>query len=368
MTAKHMTMTNELLLRAQELWKVGMLPYALLEPRYPHEGVGAALTVRAALYFKGGYTGAKRQAIAATFDAYLALASQAVSNDNAPVRWLWFNGKRALRFDKAPTLWDLEKRTTENEGFDACYAGGETAREASYFEFTTFCLEKFQADLGTRGLDVVVFTMPRPFVEANPDQFVKLFREAAAMLDAVHGHAGFAINLSPSGRAENESSEYYLAQRLGPGIDVGDPIAMEVRDLTDRIKTIDWLTLIDQAMLQRVGGMEALQSELPRDWYAIVPCAQGTLIRAGMTPEAGVLQTNAAPTPPPAYVVVNAALRNLVAATVSILQRGTVNGDAPVYNSKASSDAWLRRFDVSDEALLSAKAAVLDTPRLMVGK
>ncbi len=359
-----MTMTNELLVRAQELSKVDMLPYALLEPRYSHEGVGAALTVRAALYFKGGYTSAKRQAIAATFDAYLALAREAAGNDDAPINWLWFNGKRALRFKKAPTLWDLEKRTGENEGFDACYVGGESAREASHFEFTTFCLEKFQADLGTRGLDVAVLTLPRPFVQANPEAFVKLFREAAAMLDAVHGHAGLAINLSPSGRTENESSEYYMAQRLGPGIDVGDPIAMEVRDLADQIKTIDWLTLIDKTMLHRVGGIETLQSELPRDWYSITPCAQGTMIRAGVAPEAGVPQTNAAPAPPPAYVVVNAALRDVVADTVSVLQRGTVNGDAPVYNSKASSDAWLRRFDVSDEALLSAKAAVLDTPKL----
>jgi len=359
-----MTMTNELLVRAQELSKVGMLPYALLEPRYPHEGIGAALSVRAAFYFKGGYTSAKRQAIAATFDAYLALARQAAGSHGGPIQWLWFNGKRALRFEKAPTLWDLEKRTGENEGFDACYVGGESAREASYFEFTTFCLEKFQAGLGTRGLDVAVLTMPRPFVQANPDAFVKLFHDAAAMLDAIHGHAGLAINLSPSGRTENESSEYYMAQRLGPGVDVGDPIAMEVRDLTDRIKTIDWLTLIDKTMLQRVGGIERLRSELPRDWYALVPCARGTVVRAGVAPEAGVPQTNAAPTPPPAYVVVNAALRDIVADTVSILQRGTANGDAPVYNSKASSDAWLRRFDVSHEALLSAKAAVLETPRL----
>ncbi|AJY42409.1 DUF3396 domain-containing protein [Burkholderia humptydooensis] len=360
-----MTMTNELLQRAQELSKVGMLPYALLEPRYAHDGIGAALTVRAALYFKGGYTSAKRQAIAAAFDAYIALARGAIEGqDSNPVTWLWFNGKRALRFAKAPSLRALEKRTGENEGFDACYVGGESARDASYFEFTTFCLEKFQADLGTRGLDVAVFSLPSPFVRQDPDAFVKLFLAVAAMLEAVHGHAGLAINLSPTGRTENESSEYYLAQRLGPGVDIGDPLAMEVRDLTDRIKTVDWLTLIDKAMLGKVGDIDALQSALPKDWYALVPCAQGLMIRAGVAPEAGVAHADTAPSAPPAYVVLNAALRPLVADTVSILQRGTVNGDAPVYNSKASSNAWLRRFDVSESELLNAKAAVLDTPRL----
>nr|WKF57744.1 hypothetical protein HUO10_002237 [Paraburkholderia busanensis] len=360
-----MTMTNELLQRAQELSKVGMLPYALLEPRYAHDGIGAALTVRAALYFKGGYTSAKRQAIAAAFDAYMALAPRAIEGqDGSPVTWLWFNGKRALRFAKAPSLRDLEKRTGENEGFDACYVGGESARDASHFEFTTFCLEKFQADLGTRGLDVAVFSLPSPFVRENPDAFVKLFQTTAAMLEAVHGHAGLAINLSPTGRTENESSEFYLAQRLGPGVDVGDPLVMEVRDLTDRIKTVDWLTLINQAMLGKIGGVDTLRSQLPKDWYDLVPCSQGLMIRAGVAPEAGVVRPDATPVAPPAYVVLNAALRPIIADTVSVLQRGTVNGDAPVYNSQTSSNEWLRRFDVSESDLLNAKAAVLATPKL----
>ncbi|NIF89874.1 type VI immunity family protein [Burkholderia sp. Cy-637] len=360
-----MQTSKELLSRAQALSKFGMLPYALFEPRYAHEGIGAALAVRALLYFKDGYTSGKRQAIAAMFDAYLALARQATAReDMAPITWLWFNEKRVSRFENAPSLWKLEKKTGENEGFDACYVGGETARDASYFEFTTFCLEKFQADLGTRGLDVAVFSLPAPFVRENPAEFVSLFQTMATALDAVHGRAGLAINLSPTGRTENESSEYYLARRLGLGVDIGNPIAMEVRDLTGSIKTVDWLTLIDKAMLGRVGGVEALKSELPKDWFDLVPCAQGWMIRAGVTPEACAGHEDPAMSAPPAYVVLNAALRPLVAETVSILQHGTINGDTSVYNSVTSSNAWLRRFDVSADQLLAAKAAVLDTPKL----
>ena len=156
-----------------------------------------------------------------------------------------------------------------------------------------------------------------------------------------------------------------MSQQLGPGIDVGDPLATKVRDLVDRIKTVDWLTLIDDGMLKRAGELSALQSELPKDWFSLTPCAQGLLIRAGVLPQAGTPQGDGEPiAPPPAYVVLNAALRDIQAETVSILQRGTVNGDAPVYNSKPSSDAWLRRFDVSEAALLEAKAAVLDTQKL----
>lgn len=359
-------MQDDIEQRTQELAKAGMMPYAIFEPRYPHTGVGAALSVRAAMYFKGGYTSEKRQALAKVFDLYIALASRAFQKDEEnPIKWLWFNGKRALKFAKAPSLWTLEKRVDENEGFDAIYVGGEAAHDASYYEFTTFCLEKFQAALGTRGLDVAAFTLPAPFVYANPDDFVSLFQKSAAMLDAVHGHAGLAVNLSPSGRTENESSEYFMSRQLGPGVDVGSPTAMEVRDLTDRIKTVNWLTLIDNRMVQHVGHLEKLRSELPPDWYDLSPCAQGLLIRTGVSPQAGIQQGEGKPVaPPPAYVVLNAALRDLIPETVSILQQGTASGDAPVYNSKTSSDAWLHRFDVTPEQLLAAKAAVLDTPKL----
>lgn len=357
---------NEFEQRVQELAKAGMMPYAVFEPRYPHKGIGAALSVRAALYFKGGYTSNKRLALASVFDEYITLAKQACGPaDESPIKWLWFNGKKALRFAKSPALSSLATSVGPNDGFDATYLGGETASDASSFEFTTFCLEKFQADLGTRGLDVLVFSLPVPFVQAIPDPFVQLFSDAASALDAVHGHAGLAVNLSAPGRHENESSEYFMSQQLGPGLDVGDPLAMKARDLTDRIKTIDWLTLIDKDMLERVGQVAKLRSELPKDWFSLTPCAQALLIRAGVLPQAGTPQGDGVPvSPPPAYVVLNAALRNIQADTVSILQRGTVNGDAPVYNSKPSSDAWLRRFDVSEVELLQAKAAVLDTPKV----
>ena len=65
-------------------------------------------------------------------------------------------------------------------------------------------------------------------------------------------------------------AEYFVAQQLDPGLDVGDPLAMKVRDLVDRIKTVDWLTLIDDGMLTRVGNIDGLQSELPKVQHGTV--------------------------------------------------------------------------------------------------
>ncbi|KUZ96513.1 hypothetical protein WI40_02300 [Burkholderia ubonensis] len=70
------------------------------------------------------------------------------------------------------------------------------------------------------------------------------------------------------------------------------------------------------------------------------------------------------PEPPAAYVVLNQALRPIVADTIDILQRGTLNSPAPLLNTRVASEARLRRFDVSPEQLLAAQAALLETPRL----
>jgi len=349
---------QELQAWASDPSRAGTLPYAVFEPRYPHDGVGAALVVRGVLYFKGGYSSDVRRSLATCFEQYSAVAGDAL-------RWFCQDGKRPVKMTKAPTVASLANSVSEDESFTFVYSSADAIREAGLYEFTVFCLEKWQAAMGTRGLDVLVFSLPVPVVKADPALMPRLFDTFANLLNAVHGHAGYAVNLPPTGRDENESSEYYMSQQLGPGIDVGDPLATKVRDLVDRIKTVDWLTLIDDGMLKRAGELSALQSELPKDWFSLTPCAQGLLIRAGVLPQAGTPQGDGEPiAPPPAYVVLNAALRDIQAETVSILQRGTVNGDAPVYNSKPSSDAWLRRFDVSEAALLEAKAAVLDTQKL----
>ncbi|OMW34785.1 hypothetical protein AQ808_10425 [Burkholderia pseudomallei] len=85
-------------------------------------------------------------------------------------------------------------------------------------EFVTLCLEDWQAALN-RGLDVLSFSAPPAFLTVCPNVFQPLFAQAADDLDAVHGHAGYAVNLSLLRRDPNAASEYF-----GPGLDVGDPV------------------------------------------------------------------------------------------------------------------------------------------------
>lgn len=343
---------------AHDPQRAGLFPYALFEPRYPHDGVGAALVVRGVLYFENAYAGPTREAIAECFDRYLTIAKD-------EMKWLWHNDKAAISVAKAKPMRRLAASLSEDDRFDFDYLSGKEPGDASFLEFHVKGLRGWQEKSGTWGYNMLSFSLPIDYCKAYPLAFSTLFLEFARRLQAVHGYGGHGVNLSFSGRTENESTEYFISKQLGPGIDIGDPGSLAVSKLKGKIKTVSWLTAISQSMLEQIGGVKVLRSELPRDWFAYYDYGVGIVIQAGPQPESGASDDRETPPDLPAnYVLVDHALKDLIPTTVGALQRGTVSGDAPVYNTKEASDAWLRRFDVPEDQLLTYKAALLRLPRL----
>ncbi|RQS61580.1 DUF3396 domain-containing protein [Burkholderia sp. Bp8963] len=334
-----------------------LIANGLLEPRYATGGIGAAFVVRAALYFERAFDSGIRAAIADCLDDYLQTAPDKLT-------FVWHNGKAAQAFKKAKSLHELAASLSPEDRFDFDYVGGEEATDASLFQFSVVGLRQRQEKVGNRGFNTLSFSWPLADVQENPDTFVKLFFDATKRLSAAHGHAGFAVNLSPTAINENEPTEYWIS-RMMPGLDVGAPGDLATRQLKGKIKTVDWLTAIDKSMLDAVGGLSALRSELPPDWFAIGDYGTGIVIRAGELPDSGASDDDGKPpVVPPSYIILDHALRAIRASSLDALQHGTVNGGAPTYNTATSTAEWLRRFEVSDVELLQAKAAVLDTPPL----
>ncbi|PQV48575.1 type VI immunity family protein [Paraburkholderia sp. BL21I4N1] len=342
---------------ARENQSKALIPNAVLEPRHSHEGIGAAVVIRGCLYFEKAYDAEVREALAQCFDDYCAAAGDKLT-------FLWHNAKAAQAFKKAKPMRELAAKLGENDRFDFDYVSGERASDAGFWSFNIFGMRGWEQKMGTRGVDVLEFSFPMVAIQEDPDAFAGMFFRFAQRLKAVRGHAGFAVNLSPTDQTENESTEYWVSQ-LMPGLDVGSPPANAERDMQDKIKSVDWLTAISKDMLDRVGGVSKLRSELPPAWFSFGDYGAGVVIRAGVLPDGGLSESeDKPPVLPPAYVVLDAALRPIRASEMEILQRGTVNGDAPVYNTKASTAAWLRRFETDENRLLAAKAALLDTPQL----
>ncbi|MFP6557089.1 DUF3396 domain-containing protein [Paraburkholderia sp. B3] len=353
------------------------LPFGVYEPAYRKGITGAALVVRGVLYFRNGHTPAVRQGLVKCFEEYRATideythalevaAGQKPSKD-VPLRWFYTEGEQPVTYDKAPGFASLAKSVPADVALVATMTSADHKLATGFYEFAVFTIADWQSKLN-RGLDALDFTVPRAFLLQRPGVFQALFTAFAEALPTVHGHAGLAVNLPPMEREANEASEYYLARRYGPGIDVGDPMAVGTVDLVGRIKTVDWMVALDTDLVRAAGGASSLP--LPPEWYVRQPLGDGGLIiQAGAAPESGISAgPGKPPEPPPAYVLLNAALHSLIPEKTDIIQSGTLDSTAPLLNTNVASEAWLRRFDVPKESINDYWRELHTTPKVTSSK
>ncbi|WP_321959289.1 type VI immunity family protein [Burkholderia cenocepacia] len=328
-----------------------------LDPDGEHDYIGAALVVRAALFFPDGYRPDVRAAIAECLRDYAAFAGDRL-------KWIAQDGRKPVKVKDGKIDESVLTKVPADQAATAYISSGETAKDAGLWEFRAFALPQWM-ETPTGGASTLTFSVPVPFIVTNPTAFQKLFVDCARRLRVYSGYAGYATNLSLTKRDENEPTEYWLSRR-NLALDAGDPMigAMHLRE---KIKTVGWLTAIDKQMVEKVGGISTLRNELPPDWFALYDVNGGLVIQAGPAPLPGDSSDGAGkgqPVAPASYVVLNAALKGVRAVTVSRLQRGVWGGPAPCYDTVPESDEWLRRFDVDEPELLLQKARLLKLPQL----
>ncbi|MCO8577389.1 DUF3396 domain-containing protein [Burkholderia multivorans] len=362
---------DELVAWAHDPRRQDTLPFGLYEPPYQKAIVGAALVVRGVVYFKDGYTKPVREALVRCYERYMAAIDEygAVYAKEAgleppsagPMRWFYEEGKSPVAFDKARKFPSLARDQSSGALIVSQTTSADHKLAAGFFAFGVFCFEDWQADYG---LDTVEFSVPRRFLQLCPGVFERLFAEFVTALPTVWGHAGLGVNLPPTEREPNEASEYFWSRLYGPGIDVGNPMRHGTITTRDKIKTVDWLTALGADFAVLVGGSDNVM--LPPDWFRKTPFdSGGVIIQAGPEPAAGVpMGKGVPPGRPAAYVLVNHALRPIVARQSDTLQSGTINSTAPMLNTRVATEAWLRRFDVPDDELPGYWVELHKTPKL----
>ncbi|MBU7436161.1 MULTISPECIES: DUF3396 domain-containing protein [Burkholderiaceae] len=357
---------------AKDPRRADTMPYGLYEPPHRKGITGAALVVRGVLYFRNGSSPEVRKALVNCFEQYSAMieeyhhASEVAAGQEpsktGPLRWLYAEGEDPTAYD--PSGFErLAKSVPPNETLAVAMTSADHKLATGFYDFTVFALSDWKAER-KRGLDGVSFTVPRAFLVHRPARFQAMFNAFAQALPTVHGHAGFAVNVPPMGRRPNEASEYFYARRFGPGIDVGDPMRSNVRKLYTRIKTVDWLNALDAELVREVGGASSLA--LPPDWFIREPLGDGGLIiQAGAAPETGISDGPGKPVlPPAAYVILNQALRPIVADTIDTLQDGTLDSTAPLLSTVVATEGWLRRFDVPEDQINAWWVELHKTPKV----
>jgi len=336
----------------------GVLPGAMLMKHGPEDYIGATLAVRSTLYFRGACTDGVREAICACFDQYEAIAKERLT-------WLWREeppeGPNRIAYSKAKSMREMLARMDENDHVGFAYIGGKKSHDASPWLFWVSGLRGWEAKQGNNGLDSLQFSVPRTFVEAHPAQFQALFVAFAQLLNAEHGHAGFAFNLSLVRKHENESTEAVMGSKMA-GLDAGSAVLIAARHkigIVDHIKTVSWLTAINTKMIEASGGMQRICSELPRDWFAKYDYGSGIVIQAGPEPDLVPVELDAKPA---IYVLPNMTFQKIRVPEIESLHQGSFNGEPRLYD--AAAEDWLTRFDIPDSELLACQARLLAEPRL----
>jgi Protein of unknown function (DUF3396) len=334
------------------------VPGAALMKYGPEDYVGATLVLRGSLYFDGSHTLAVREAVCQCFDQYEAIAKDHLT-------WLWRDeppqGPDKFAYANAPKFRDMVKKLGEDDHLGFAYISGKKPHDASPWQFQVSGLRGWEARMGTWGLASLDFSIPPLYVEQHPRVFQELFVAFARLLRPQHGHGGHAMQLSLVRKEPNEPVAALMAEHA-KGLDVGSSVQVAGRTkqgITTHIKTIGWLTAINQDMVKKIGGMEALRSELPMNWFALYDYGAGLVIQAGPRPEIAPV---AADPMPAIYVLPNMVLKEVRMAEIGDLHYGSKDGE-PRLTGVAAED-WLKRFDVPEDQLMAYKAKLLTEPQL----
>lgn len=330
------------------------IPGGLYMERGKKDYIGGYPALTGTLFFNDAHTPAVRKAICECFTAYEAIAKEHLT-------WLWReepkDGKDCLPYGDAKPMREMMSKLTEHDAVSFGYTSGKQKIDAGQWEFQAFGLRGWEAQMGTLGLSVVRFSMPLLYAEEYPLAFQAMFVKFADLLKAVHGYGGYGLVLSLVKRSDNEPVEAMFSERF-KGYDVGSPIRASA-DLKDEIKTVSWLTAVNKQLVEKLGGLSAVRSELPMNWFALYPYSDGLVIQAG--PKATVASVNHDPKPA-AYVLPNMLLKDVRRKQIHDLHAGSAFGEARIRGHAAAQ--WLARFDVPEDELLSYKAKLLDEPEL----
>lgn len=186
-------------------------------------------------------------------------------------------------FEMIPTWFETNKK--RRDIYLLQMSGGSQPNEPSDYSFV------FKANFETSSpCGALRITVPSHEIEKSPTRFVEFVQHLTQTLQFDSGHGGYSLNWDPRGDFATEANNAMLAIRnryLGIDLPHLTATVIAVRDaLGPGIKSINWLTLLGQELLERVVGENGLRSALPST-FEIYPVTYGTIIRAGEKPLIG---------------------------------------------------------------------------------
>lgn len=185
-------------------------------------------------------------------------------------------------------------------------------------------------------LGFLSFSMPlAPGAGSSSGAFLQFVMHVCNDLRPFHGYAGLGVLVSADYAAARRAdpSVYPFARRF-PGLEIDAPIS-HLRFLHRGIKGVNWLTVLSDPLVSRLGGIDGLQSRLPED-IPIHGYSGGILIQAGPYPQIGDWDRQLIP----------GHYRNVAQITRPVrAEYGDCFLDPAEGDAIAVTRAWLERFD-----------------------
>lgn len=271
------------------------------------------------LFFRGGNTPEKRQAILAMLTDYRQMMQGKLNFTTNPQTGSW----KDLRKKPYQTPNDWLPELSDQE-WEFVYHGGQHHRDASDIRFLVLGQASWQEQHGDLGW--VTINFPLNFFSHYPETFQDLALRWIEALHPLHGYGAIATTHNHFDDHEYESLEVQLAEQY-PGLDIPDYIGHGLH-LKEQIKGVNWLTIIHQTHLDSIGGLSALETISGiRVWLR----GDNTLIQASDQP--------ALTTIPPSYYQLGSLL-----APVRSTTRYEPHYEDEGFTEEAYGQ-WLARFD-----------------------
>jgi len=248
------------------------------------------------LYCEDGWTVEKRKAMVALIGDYQRSLGDRITHyhprDSRRLKKIgdvdWLGYFRHL----AETV-----KADDDEGFDATvygFEGGEDADAATPY----FCCVIGSPNYKRYSRANAYYPADQFQSDEGFDRYIKLMQHWCSLLRVSHGTAGFSIILEEGQPKDRGVRKAFPLLKRFPGLDLpySSRWSSSVRRAEKRyIRTINWLTAIDDEFVAQLGGLERVRSRLGDD-IPIHPYDGGIIIQAGPRPEIG--DTNRGLIPP----------------------------------------------------------------------
>ena len=242
-------------------------------------GVLFKICLGVALFFTGSQQDEKRQAVLDILADYRDLVGDQLTWTTNPTTGRW---KKLKGFDSYITPFDWLPTYGPGE-WEFVYHGGQRRSDADKHAFVVLGKRPSADQRGQ--LSRLYFQFPIDFFIEREQKLPALVQRWCEKLKPEHGYSGFWLGRSFGYEKSDEAVilEYKFGQRF-PGMQING-FSTHSLNLHRGPKGVDWLTILSDTWLERLGGLEHVKEQMGE--LPVLDYNGGAILRAGPMPQLG---------------------------------------------------------------------------------